>query len=110
MKINPRQMEKLMKQMGMQPTEIPAEEVVIRTAGGEILIRNPQVVRINMMGSETFQITGSVEERPGNHGNDDIRMVAEQTGATEADAKKALEASGGDLAQAIISLKKSKKA
>ena len=63
MKINPKQMEKLMKQMGMQMAHIDAEEVIIRTASKDIVIKEPEVSRINMMGQETFQIAGRMARR-----------------------------------------------
>jgi NACalpha-BTF3-like transcription factor len=41
MKINPRQMEKMMKQMGMSQVPIEADEVIIKKSyGGEIVIKN----------------------------------------------------------------------
>ena len=48
--INPKQMEKAMKQLGMKQEAIEAEEVVIRCNDKEIVIRNPDVSKINMMG------------------------------------------------------------
>ena len=105
MKINPRQMEKMMKQLGMQTQEIEADEVVIRAKGMNIVISNPQVTRVKAMGQDTFQIAGEISERPlEKFTPDDVRMVMQQTGATEAKAKAAL-AETGDLAGAIMQLK-----
>ncbi|MCK4335848.1 MAG: nascent polypeptide-associated complex protein, partial [Candidatus Aenigmarchaeota archaeon] len=64
MKINPKQMERMMKQMGMQMSQIDAEEVIIKTPDKEIVISNPQVSKVKAMGQETFQITGEISERP----------------------------------------------
>lgn len=106
MKINPKQMEKLMKQMGMQMAHIDAEEVIIRTASKDIVIKDPEVSRINMMGQETFQIAGRMEERErSKFTSEDIDMIVEQTGASREDAKKTLEEIG-DLAETILKLKK----
>lgn len=107
--INQRQMEKMMKQMGMETQEIPAEEVIIRTKDKEIIISEPKVTKMKMAGKENFQITGEVTERglekEKGFSDEDVKMVAEKTGASIEDAKKALEDTG-DLAEAILKLKK----
>ena len=54
-------MKKMMKQMGMETEEIDSEEVVIIKEDEEIHIKNPEVNKINMMGTETYQITGEEE-------------------------------------------------
>lgn len=106
MKIDPKQMERAMKQMGMNVTNIDAEEVIIRTADKEIVISNPQVSKIKVMGQETFQITGEVSERPREDINDDdVEMVAEQTGVSKQEARDMLRETG-DIAEAIMRLKK----
>ena len=106
MRINPKQVEKMMKKMGMQAVPIEAEEVVIKTADKDIVITNPQVTRVNAMGQNSFQIAGDVEERSHERFSDeDVKMVAEKTGASPEDAKQALEEEG-DLASAILKLKK----
>jgi nascent polypeptide-associated complex subunit alpha len=105
MKINPKQMEKVMRQMGVKMEQVEAEEVLIRTAGKTIVISSPQVSRVNMMGQETFQITGEISERPNEKFSaEDVRMVMDRTGATEEQARAALEETG-DLAEAIVRLK-----
>lgn len=106
-KIDPKQMEKMMKQMGMQTEEIDALEVVIRTPEKEIIISEPSVSKIKMGGQETFQIAGNVSERAKeSFSQEDVKTVSEQTGVSETEARKALEESGGDLAEAIMKLKK----
>jgi nascent polypeptide-associated complex subunit alpha len=106
MKIDPKQMERAMKQMGMNVTNIDAEEVIIRTADKEIVISNPQVSKIKVMGQETFQITGEVSERPREDiSDDDVEMVAEQTGVSKEEARDMLRETG-DIAEAIMRLKK----
>lgn len=105
MKINPKQLEKMARKMGMQMEQIEAEEVVIKTPEKEIVVSNPQVSKVNMMGQETFQISGDVSERQASPSKEDINMIMEKTGATEEEAIKALEHTG-DLAEAIIKLKK----
>ncbi|MBM3200404.1 nascent polypeptide-associated complex protein, partial [Candidatus Woesearchaeota archaeon] len=39
--INPKQLEKAMRQMGVKQEEIDATEVVIKTHNKELVIRNP---------------------------------------------------------------------
>ena len=116
MRINPRQMERAMKRMGMKMEQIDADEVIIKTRGKDIVISNPQVTKVNMGGQDTFQIAGDVSERAvGEEGEseetneEDVQVVMQRTGATEEEARQALEESDGDLAQAIIKLKTEKK-
>ena len=102
-------MAKAMKRLGIKQEEIEALEVIIRTADREIIITNPQVSKVNMMGQETFQVSGIIDERPLSSepeiSEDDIKTVAEQTGASDKEAKRAIEKNNGDLAKAIMDLK-----
>ncbi len=105
MKFNPKQIEKAMKQMGIQTIEIPSTEVIIKTSDGELVISNPQVSKVSMGGQETYQIVGHAEERSvEKFSKDDIQMVVDQTGCSEEDARKSLEETG-DIAEAILRLK-----
>ena len=104
MKINPRQLEKMAKKMGIQSTTIDAEEVIIKTSESEIVIRNPSVAKVNMMGQETFQISGDIEEREKEDFTDaDVEMVAEKANVSKEDAREALQKFGG-IAEAIVGL------
>ena len=107
--MNPRAMRQAMKRLGIQQQDIEATEVIIKTADKEILIKNPQVAKVNMMGQETYQIVGEAEERTisseAGINEDDVKTVMEQTGATEDKAREAIEENGHDLAKAIISLR-----
>jgi nascent polypeptide-associated complex subunit alpha len=107
MKMNPRKLEKMARQMGMNMEQIEAEEVIIKKKdGSRIVVCNPNVSRINMMGQETFQVTGEVAETPGEGFSDeDVELVADQTGASPEDARSALKETG-DLTKAIMRLKK----
>lgn len=108
--INPRKMQQMMKQMGIQQTDIEATEVIIKTPTKELVFSNPSVAKVNMMGQETYQIVGSPEERELEStpelSDDDIQTVVEQTGVSAEDAKEALEKNKGDIAQTILELKK----
>lgn len=102
--INPKDIAKAMKRFGIQQEEIEATEVIIRLKDKELVITNPQVSKLNMMGQETFQITGELSEHP-RITEEDIATVVEQTGATRESAIKAIEKNKGDLAAAIIELR-----
>ncbi|MBS3126010.1 nascent polypeptide-associated complex protein [Candidatus Woesearchaeota archaeon] len=108
--LNPRKMAQAMKRMGIQQTEIEAKEVIIKLEDKELVFQNPQVSRVNMMGQETFQIIGNPEERSLSTApeisEDDIKTVMDQTQCSEEEAKTAIEEAEGDLAQAILNLKK----
>ena len=108
--MNPRAMKQAMKRMGIQQIEIPANEVVIKTDDKELIIKNPQVSKVNMMGQQTFQVVGEVEERAISSepeiSEDDIKTVKEQTGVGEEEAKEAIKRNDFDLAKAIMELKK----
>jgi len=100
-----KQMEKMMKQMGIKSEHIDAEEVVIKTKDMDIVISNPSITKINMKGAQSFQIAGEVSERGREKFSDeDVKMIAEQTGLSEEEAKTALEETG-DIAEAIMKLK-----
>ncbi len=107
MKMDPKQMDKMMKQMGMNVTNIDAEEVVIRTPEKDIVIVEPQVSKIRVMGQETFQITGGqvTEREREDVGDDDVDMVSEQAGVSKEEARAMLRETG-DIAEAIMRLKK----
>ena len=106
MKINPKMLEQAMKKMGIKSEEIPAEEVIIKTAEKELVVLNPQVTRVNMGGQESFQITGEITERSASRfSEEDLKIIIEQTGVTKEEASKALEETG-DIADAILKLKK----
>ncbi len=103
-------MQQMMRKMGIAQVEIPATEVIIKTEDKEIVITEPSVSKVNMMGQETFQISGKVHERELSSEpeitEDDIKTVVEQAGCSEEEAKRALEESSGDIAEAILKLKK----
>ena len=107
--MNPRKMQQMMKQLGIQQVDIPAIEVIIKTKDKNIVITNPSVAKVNMMGQENFQISGDVHEEEVSSvpdiSEDDIKTVMEQAGASRLAAKKAIEDARGDLAEAILNLK-----
>ena len=107
--LNPKKMQAMMKQLGMNQEEIDASKVIIeKTDNTKIVIENPSVTKINMQGQESFQISGDIREEEGEQeiSKEDIKTVSEKTNSTEEEAKKALETSNGDLADAILKLSK----
>jgi len=113
--MDPRQMAKLMNQMGIKNVQIPSSKVVIhKEDGSTLVIDNPNVMEITMSGQKSFQITGDVTEGAGDAeagaisgpSEDDISLVAEQAKTTKEKAKAALEEADGDIAEAIMLLEK----
>jgi len=107
--MNPRAMKQAMKKMGIRQEEInDAEQVIIRCSGRDIVIDNPQVSKVNMMGQDTFQVVGEISERQADTTPDineeDIRTVMDQCSVSEDEAKKAIVDAEGDLAKAIMEL------
>jgi len=96
--------------MGMSMDTIPdVEQVTIKTSTKEIIIENPEVAVLKLRGQQVFQVTGEkiVEkqiERKLTIPEEDVRLVADQTGKSLEEARRALEESGGDLAKAILLL------
>ena len=120
--MNPRKMQQMMKQMGIDVTELDAEEVIIRTAEEELVFTDAQVTRMDAQGSQTYQVVGEPESRElgaGDAGDadtgetpgadeanpdDDVQLVVERAGVTPDEAREALAAEDGDLAAAITRL------
>lgn len=99
-------MQAMMKQLGLQQEEIPADRVIIEKPDGKIVIENPSVSRISIQGQETFQISGDVSDEPAGirgFSEEDVKTVMEKTGCSKLEAEAALEKSG-DLAEAILEL------
>ncbi len=106
--INPRQMKQAMKRMGIQQEDIQAEQVIIRLSDAEIIIDNPSVQKVNMMGQSSYQVSGeeqlrSISQEP-DITDEDIKTVSEQANCSLEKAREALEESNGDLAEAIMKL------
>jgi nascent polypeptide-associated complex subunit alpha len=130
--MNPQKLNQMMEQMGIDIEELDAEEIVIRTGDKELVFDQPEVQRMDAQGQATYTITGEPETREagggeeatplgaGDDGGDsgdgdesggsdaipeeDIGIVAQRTGASEDDAREALEATDGDLADAVSRL------
>ena len=105
--MDPRQMQAMMKQMGIKSEEISAKSVVIETDEAKLIIENPQVTKITMQGNDSFQISGTVRKEE-SISEDDVKLVAEQAEVSEEDARIALTQSKGDIAEAILKLSEGK--
>jgi len=117
MKINPRQMQKAMKQMGIKQNELSdVVEVVIRTKTNEIVMKGASVVCVEMGGQKSYQISGPETVRPvGADGGEssepevtfdasDVELVMSQTGCDREKAVEALSATDGQPAEAILKI------
>jgi nascent polypeptide-associated complex subunit alpha len=97
--------------MGMSMDSVAdVEKVVIKTSGKEITIEEPEVAILEVQGQKIFQVTGgkvsekAAEPKPSAIAEEDVRLVADQTGKSMDEARRALEESEGDLAKAILLL------
>lgn len=104
--INPRQMQGMMKKMGMSQEEISTKRVIIeKNDGNKLILEHPSVTKIKMQGQISFQISGEEHEESSKPeiSIEDINTIMEKTGCSEKEAKKTLEKTG-DLAEAILEL------
>ncbi len=112
-RMNPREAKRMMQRMGMNMEGIEdVEEVVIRTPSKEIVIEAPEVAIVNLQGQKIFQVAGgTVSERLPERksstvtiAEEDVQLVAGQTGKSLDQAREALKECQGDLAKAILLL------
>lgn len=111
-RVNPREAKRMMQRMGMSMDSVPeVNQVIVKTATKDIIIDEPEVAILNMQGQRIYQVMGgrvsekaAVVEKKLAIPDEDIQLVAGQTGKSFEEAKKSLEESGGDLAKAILLL------
>jgi len=118
---DPRRMKAMMRKMGIEQEELEGvERVVITMRDRELVLDRPQVMAVTAQGQTTYQVAGEVEERqkgaaasPAGGGasapmpsysEEDLALVMAQTGASEDEARAALGACEGQVAEAIIKL------
>ena len=118
---NPRQVEMMMRRMGMTTEAVPGvEEVIVRTATKEHVFRAPEVTILTVQGVRTYQVVGTPEIRPRGAApaagaavavaaaapsgppEDDVRLVMEQANVSREEAIEALVATNGAPAEAIL--------
>ncbi len=107
--LNPRKMASMMKQMGIDINELEnVEEVIIRTSEKDIVFNDAEVTIMDARGMKTYQVVGTPKEVPRETKipDDDVKLVMEQTGSNETDARNALRETKGDMAAAILKLTK----
>ena len=116
-RMNPKQMQAMMKRMGINQEEMEdVEEDIIRTKTKEIVFKDASVMAVTVQGQKTYQLMGTPQERERKKDagtkeeeaagipKEDIKLVMEQTGCTEAQAKKALDETDGAPAEAILKI------
>lgn len=109
-RLSSRDAKRMMQRMGLSMGEIPnVQEVIVKTTSKEIVVENPEVAVLELQGQKIFQVSGgrTVEreiERKIVIPEEDVRLVADQTGKSVEEARKTLEETNGDLAKAILLL------
>jgi len=109
-RMNARQLNQMMKRFGINVKTIDnVEKVIIQTDTKEYVFDEAEVSVMEAQGQKTFQIIGepTVKSRSANSEettNEDVKLIMEQTGKSEADARKALKETNGDIAEAILKL------
>jgi len=105
--MNPKQMNQMMRKLGINVKEIKnVEKVIIQTDTKEYIFDNAEVTLMNAQGQQTYQIAGNprVVERKEEIPQADIDLIVEQTGKSVEEAEKALKETNGDIAEAILKL------
>ena len=118
---NARQMQMMMRRLGMttEPVE-GVEEVIIRTRDKEHVFASPEVTVLTVQGVRTYQVVGEPHVRPRGAGSaatpaaagapptpsgppeEDVQLVMEQAGVDRPEALEALAATDGAPAEAIM--------
>ena len=108
----------MMQRMGMNMDSVPdVQQVIIKTSGKDIVIDEPEVAILEVQGQKMYQVIGGQvsEQAPSQrqaaklaaaYSEEDVRLVADQTGKSLEKAKEALEECQGDLAKAILMLQR----
>jgi nascent polypeptide-associated complex subunit alpha len=125
---NARQMQMMMRRLGMQTEPVDGvEEVIVRTHDKEHVFRAPEVTILTVQGVRTYQVVGAPEIRPRSAAStgpttsapgaapapppaptgppeEDIELVMEQANVERDEALAALAATDGAPAEAILRL------
>ncbi|AEA11657.1 nascent polypeptide-associated complex protein [Thermoproteus uzoniensis 768-20] len=123
--LNPRELERYLKRMGIKMEEVDAAYVEIGLRNGDVLrIEGPAVALLRLpnkilvyqvQAQESSVKTQKRQVQQQTAGgytptDEDISLVMEQTGATREEAEQALKETKGDLVQAVMLLMQRKKA
>lgn len=123
---NPRQLQMMMRRLGMTTEEVPdVEEVIVRTKTKEHVFRAPEVTILTVQGVRTYQVVGTPEigprgvsaparagafsptpapSTPSGPPEEDIRLVMEQANVSREEAIEALFQAKGAPAEAILQI------
>lgn len=120
---NQRQMDLMMRRMGMKTEQVDGvEEVVVRTRTKEHVFKAPEVTILTVQGIRTYQVVGTPEIRARTTGapsgsaaaaapavpvgppEEDIQLVMEQAQVSREEAVEALFRANGAPAEAIMQL------
>ncbi len=113
---NPRDLERTLRRMGIKMETLRAERVeILLEDGSKLVAEAPQVLLIRAKGQPPMTyVIGELRrvepEEAGGGGEapfteEDVRLVAEQAGVSLEEARRALEETGGDIAEAILRLR-----
>lgn len=108
-RMRPREAQKMMKKMGISTEEIEGiEEVIIRTKTKDYVFRKAEVAIVTIQGQKIYQLIGEPEiiekvAKP-KYTQEDVLLVIQQTNVSEEEAKKALEETDGQPAEAILKI------
>ena len=105
--MNPRDMQRMMKQLGIKSEELDVKRVVFELAGKKLVIDSPNVSAVEMGGQKTYTVMGEAREEAAAVGvpEGDVKLVMEQAGCSKKEAEAALKGTNGDIAEAIAKLK-----
>ncbi|MGA8710829.1 MAG: nascent polypeptide-associated complex protein [Thermoplasmata archaeon] len=123
---NPKQMQLMMRRLGMSTEDVPdVEEVIVRTKTKDHVFRSPEVTIMTIQGIRTYQVVGTPEIRPRTAGalpaspspapttttaapsgppEEDVRLVMEQANVSREEAIEALFQAKGAPAEAILAI------
>jgi nascent polypeptide-associated complex subunit alpha len=104
-----RQFRRMFDKMGLNMNQLDdVEEVIIKTASKDIIIKKPTVAEIQAQDSTIYQVVAEdieeIEKEVKKFNEEDVMLVAQQAGVSKEEAEKALEEAEGDLARAILML------
>jgi nascent polypeptide-associated complex subunit alpha len=121
---DPRQMQMMMRRLGMKTEEVPdVESVIVRTRTTEHVFDAPSVTILTVQGVRTYQVVGTPSVRPRTAAvapgaaatpavpaastgppEEDVRLVMAQANVSHEEAVEALLQSHGEPAEAILKI------
>jgi len=108
-RMNARQMNQMMKRFGINVKTIEnVEKVIIETDTKQYVFDHAEVTVMDVQGEKTYQIMGTpvvnTKQTEEDTLKEDVKLVMEQTGKSEAEVRNALKETNGDIAEAILKL------